>query len=59
LPIVFGLTASLTNVTPLVSDVVHPPGTSRRKRIMQILEDDDTILAVIMAFLNIKDDRWH
>ena len=45
-------------VVPFTPEPVHPPGAGRmdpglRRR---ILEEDETIMAVIMAFLQIKDD---
>lgn len=59
LGIEFNVLAALMDATPVVSEEVHPPGTSRRKIMETILEDDDLILAVIMAFLHIRGDRWH
>ena len=36
---------------------VHPPGTSKQKRLQQlIMDEDELLLAVITAFLHIKDD---
>lgn len=35
---------------------VHPPGMGRVDRRQQILEEDELLLSVIMAFLQIKDD---
>lgn len=34
---------------------VHPPGMGRERRRERILEEDEIIMAVILAFLNIKD----
>ena len=35
---------------------VHPPGMGRRALPRRILEEDEILLAVIMAFLHIKDE---
>ena len=42
-----------------IEEGVHPPGTSSRTMKKMILEEDELLIAVIMAFLQIKDDRWH
>lgn len=43
---------------PVVDEEVHPPGTVPVDADIRrwILEEDDMLLAVIMAFLRIKDD---
>lgn len=38
-------------VIELPPEVVHPPGASRRK---QIRDEDEVILAIIVAFLDMK-----
>lgn len=50
--------AAVTIFTP---DPVHPPGTTPYRENQRILDDDDDVaLAVIMAFLHLKDDQtWH
>lgn len=42
-----------TPVPPFTpDDVPHPPGTGRRR---QIMEEDEAIMAIIIAFLESKD----
>ena len=45
-------------VAPFTPEPVHPPGSgySEAQRRQWIQEEDDLIMAVIMAFLKIKDD---
>lgn len=41
---------------PFTPEPVHPPGMGQAGIRKQIIEDDEMILAVIMAFLQIKDE---
>lgn len=52
-----GVAAVPPDFTP---EPVHPPGLSKYRALQRrILEEDELLLGVIMAFLQIKDDRWH
>ena len=41
---------------PFTPEPVHPPGMSRADIRRWIIEEDDMLIAVIMAFLRIKDE---
>lgn len=41
---------------PFTPEPVHPPGMGRGEIRKRIIEEDEMILAVIMAFLHIKDE---